>query len=71
MIAFPLVQKLVSLKATYTGNYLWTIFRNIIDFDDSFDWTVLLQSFRVKNVNLQLERSIEFGTFGSFVAQFD
>ena len=48
-----LVEKLIRLEPTHTGDYFRSILRDIVYLDDSFDRTVLLQGSGVKNIDFE------------------
>jgi hypothetical protein len=59
-LTLPLIEQLISLKSTYTRDDLCSIFRDVIDLDDSLYGTVLLECFGVEDFDLQFNRAIEF-----------
>lgn len=53
-LAFGLVEELVCLEASHTGDDFRAILSHIVYLDDSFEGAILLQCFGIKDIDLQL-----------------
>lgn len=68
-MCFGVIEEFVSLEASDAGDDFCPVLRDVVNLDDALDGAVLAEGAGVEDLYFQFHGVIQFGAFGSLVAQ--